>query len=393
MAIINRIGEFQGDLQAWRRDLHAHPEIAFEERRTAEVVARRLRSFGVDEVHTGIARTGVVGVLRAGSGERAIGLRADMDALPIEEDTGAPYTSTLPGKMHACGHDGHTTMLLGAARYLAETRNFDGTVYLIFQPAEEGAGGGRAMVEEGLLERFPAERVFGLHNWPGLPLGTFAMCKGPAMAAADTFEIRLRGQGCHAAMPHLGRDPVTAAAQLVQALQTFVAREVDPVEQIVVSVCRLRAGDTHNVIPETAELWGTVRVFKTELRDLAERRLGEIAAGIAGAMGIEAATTYRRGYPPTVNNEIEAALGADAAAEIVGEANVFRDPPPCMGAEDFAFMLERCPGAYIWMGAGREGANPTLHSPRFDFNDEALTIGASWWARLAERLLPREGTR
>jgi amidohydrolase len=388
MAIINRIGEFHDEMTAWRRDLHAHPEIAFEERRTAGVVAARLESFGLDEVHSGIARTGVVGVLRAGSGGRAIGLRADMDALPIHEASGRPYASTVPGKMHACGHDGHTTMLLGAARYLAETRNFDGTVYFIFQPAEENEGGGRVMVEEGLFERFPVEQVFGMHNWPRMPLGTFAMRPGPVMAAADRFAITLTGSGGHGAMPHACRDPLVAGAQIVSALQTIVSRQVDPVESAVVSVCQFHAGAIDNVIPQTATLSGTARSFLPEVRDLLERRIVEIGHGVAAALGIKAEAVFERGYPPTVNTEASTELAAGAAVDVVGAERVNREPPQVMGAEDFAFMLEKRPGAYVFIGNGGGPDAPMVHNPAYDFNDEALPLGASYWSRLVERLLP-----
>jgi amidohydrolase len=388
MAIINRIGDFQDEMTAWRHDLHAHPELGFEEVRTSALVADKLRAFGLDEVHTGIARTGVVGVLRAGSGGHAIGLRADMDALPIEEATSLSYASRHAGRMHACGHDGHTTMLLGAARYLAETRNFDGTIYFIFQPAEEMQAGGRVMLEEGLFEHFPAERVFGMHNWPRLPLGQFAMRPGPVMAAADRIEIRLRGDGGHGAMPHLARDPIVAGAQIVSALQTIVARNADPVDRAVVSITQFHAGTTDNVIPGTAMLGGTARSFTPEMRDLLERRVGEIARGIGQALGAEVACTYERGYPATVNSEAETEEAALAAAEIVGADQVDRAPAPVMGAEDFAFMLERRPGAYVFIGNGGGPDAPMVHNPDYNFNDEALPYGASYWARLAERLLP-----
>jgi amidohydrolase len=388
MAIINRIGDFHEEMTAWRRDLHAHPELGFEERRTAAFVASKLDSFGFDEVHTRIATTGVVGVLRAGSGSRAIGMRADMDALPIHETTGRPYASTVPGKMHACGHDGHTTMLLGAARYLAETRNFDGTVYFIFQPAEELEGGARVMVEEGLFERFPVPRVFGLHNWPRAPLGSFGMRHGPIMAAADRVEIRVTGQGGHGAMPHLCRDPLVAAAQIVVALQAIVGRNVDPVAQGVVSITQFHGGDADNVIPQTVTLRGTCRSFTAEVRDLLERRIDEIARGVAAAHQVAAEVVYTRGYPATVNTETEVALAAEAAVDVVGDDRVDPSVAPVMGAEDFAFMLEQKPGAYIFMGGGGDDNAPMLHSPDYDFNDEALPFGASYWARLVERLLP-----
>jgi amidohydrolase len=386
MAIINRIGEFHQDMAAWRRDFHAHPELGFEEHRTSSIVADKLKAFGVDEIHTGIAKTGVVGVVRAGGGSGAIGLRADMDALPIDEASGAPHASRTAGKMHACGHDGHTTMLLGAARYLAETRNFDGTVYLIFQPAEEMLGGGRVMLEEGLLERFPMSQLYGLHNWPKLPVGSFAVRPGPMMAAADRFTLTLRGQGGHGAMPELARDPVVAAAQIVLAMQTIVSRNIDPVKQAVVSVTQVHGGDAFNVIPQTTMIAGTCRSFAPEVRDLIERRITSIGHGVGDALQVEVDVAYERGYPPTVNSEAETALAAQAAAEVVGDERVDRATPPVMGAEDFSYMLEQRPGSYIFMGNGR--AEAPLHSPQYDFNDEALTVGASYWARLVERLLP-----
>jgi amidohydrolase len=388
--IVNRVAEYQDELTAWRRHLHERPELGFEEHGTAAFVAGKLRELGVDEVHAGVGRTGVVGVIRGAHDGRRIALRADMDALPIQEETGLPWSSKTTGRMHACGHDGHTAMLLGAARYLTETRNFAGTVYLIFQPAEEGGAGGRVMLQDGLLERFPAEQVFGLHNWPYAPTGTFAMCKGPAMAASDELTVELAGTGCHAAMPHLGRDPIVAASLLVQALQALVAREVDPIDNAVVSITRVAGGDAYNVVPERVELWGTIRTFREETRARLVRRVEEVVRGVALAQGLEGRIRVAEGYPATVNSAAEARAGADAAAEIVGEAKVERDPPPCLGSEDFAFMLQRRPGSYIWMGSGGEGAGGTqLHSPRYDFNDDALTYGVSYWVRLVERLLPK----
>jgi hippurate hydrolase len=388
MPIINRIADYKDDLTAWRRHLHMHPELAYEEVETAAFVAERLRAFGVDEVHEGIGKTGVVAVIRAGSSDRRIGLRADMDALPIQEATGVAHASTRPGKMHACGHDGHTTMLLGAARYLAETRNFDGTVYLVFQPAEEGRAGAKAMMEDGLFHRFPVADIYGLHNWPTMPIGTFAMCEGPAMAASDEFRIALRGRGCHAAMPHMGLDPVTVAAQIVIGLQTVISRETDPLDNAVLSVTQIHAGHTFNVVPEEASLVGTVRTFKAATRDRIERRMGEVATGIAGSFGLDAQLAYRRGYPPTVNHVREAAIGAEVAALVVGADKVDRKPTPVMGAEDFAYMLEAVPGSYIWMGSGNDEA-ALLHSPHYDFNDEALPLGVSYWAKLVETRLAR----
>ncbi|MDW8371967.1 MAG: M20 aminoacylase family protein [Geminicoccaceae bacterium] len=375
-------------MTAWRRHLHAHPELAYEEVETARFVAEKLRSFGVDEVHEGIAKTGVVGVLRGRGPGPSIGLRADMDALPIEERPNKPWSSKVPGKMHACGHDGHTTMLLGAARHLARSRSFSGTLYLIFQPAEEGFAGARAMIEEGLFERFPMERVFGLHNWPDLPAGEFGMRVGPAMAAADRFTILLEGLGCHGAMPHQGRDPIVAAAALVQGLQSIVSREVDPIDNAVISVTRIAAGDAYNVVPDRAELWGTVRTYKPETRDAIERRLREVTDGIAAAYRTTASVRYERGYPATVNSAEEVSLSAAVAAELVGPSKVHSDHPPCMGAEDFAFMLERKPGSYVWMGQGGGAEGRVCHSPFYDFNDEVLALGASYWVRLVEHLAP-----
>ena len=388
MAIVNRIAEFQEDMTAWRRDFHAHPELGFEETRTSGIVAEKLREFGFDEIHTGMAKTGVVGVLRSGDGTDTIGLRADMDALPIQETTGLSYASTAPGKMHACGHDGHTTMLLGAARYLAETRNFDGTVYFIFQPAEEGEGGGRHMVEEGLFEKFPMRHVYGMHNWPGRPVGSFAMRVGPIMAATDQFVIEFKGKGGHAAAPHFCKDPVVAGAHAVTAMQTIVSRSADPVDHGVVSVTQFHGGDALNVIPETAMIAGTARCFTPAMRSLIEKRISDIAKHVAATHEIGAEIDYRRGYPPTVNSEAETDLAADVAAEVAGEDKVDRATPPVMGGEDFAYMLEQRPGSYIFVGNGGDGDTPMLHNPNYNFNDETLPHGASYWARLVERLLP-----
>jgi len=389
MPIINRIADYKPELTAWRRHLHMHPELAYEEVETAAFVADKLREVGVDEVHEGIGKTGVVAVIRAGTSDRRIGLRADMDALPIQEATGAPHASIRPGKMHACGHDGHTTMLLGAAKYLAETRNFDGTVYLVFQPAEEGRAGAKAMMDDGLFERFPVADIYGLHNWPAMPTGTFAMCEGPAMAASDEFRITVKGRGCHAAMPHMGLDPVVVSAQIVMGLQCIVSRETDPLDNAVLSVTQIHTGHTFNVVPEEALIVGTVRTFKRDTRDRLQARLAEVATGIAKSFGLEAGVQYRRGYPPTVNHAREAAIGAAAAALVVGDDRVERNPAPVMGAEDFAFMLEAVPGSYIWMGSG-EGETPALlHSQYYDFNDEALPLGVSYWAKLVETRLAR----
>jgi amidohydrolase len=386
MPIVNRVAAFHEDMTAWRRRIHAHPETAFEEHRTAEFVASKLAEFGI-EVHRGLAGTGVVGTLKAGAGKRSIGLRADMDALRIHEANGFEHRSTNEGKMHACGHDGHTTMLLGAARYLAETRRFDGTVHFIFQPAEEGEGGGRAMVEQGLFETFPVEAVYGMHNWPGLPVGRFAVRPGPMMASGDTFEITVTGKGAHAAMPHQGIDPIVVGAEIVGALQTIASRQASPLDSVVVSVAQFHAGHAHNVIPPQAVLTGTARSFKPALRDMLEESVRRIAEGIATAHGANAIVIYDRRYPATINSERETEIAAAAMAEVAGPDNVERDLPPTMGSEDFAFMLQARPGAYVWIGNGGDGNGPGLHHPAYDFNDEILPLGASYWARLVERTL------
>ena len=393
MPIVNRIAAFHDDMVAWRRDLHAHPETAFEEVRTADFVAAKLADWGI-EVHRGLATTGVVGVLRGrGESDRAIGLRADMDALHIQELNDFAHRSTVEGKMHACGHDGHTTMLLGAARYLAETRNFDGTVCLIFQPAEENEGGGRVMVEEGLFEQFPVEQVFGLHNMPGRSVGEIAMRTGPAMAAFDIFEATITGQGAHAAMPHRGIDPVLVAAHAVTALQSIASRMIDPLHPVVVTVTQVHAGDTWNVIPEQAVLRGTARSFGREVRDRVEAEVIRLIASVAETFGATAETRYERRYPAVVNTNDATALAAQVAAEVVGAENIETDAPPLMGSEDFAYMLEAKPGCYIWLGNGLEGGpgGCYVHNPRYDFNDEAAVVGASYWARLVETALPLAG--
>ncbi|WP_144186821.1 M20 aminoacylase family protein [Elioraea rosea] len=391
MPIHNRIAEFHPDMTEWRRDIHAHPELAFEEKRTAALVAEKLKAFGVDEIHTGIAKTGVVGVIRGSEpGAGAIGLRADMDALPILEETGKPYASTNPGVMHACGHDGHTTMLLGAARYLAETRNFAGTVYLFFQPAEEFGGGAEVMIKEGLFDRFPADRVFGLHNWPGIPAGTFAWRNGPVMAAVGGIDIAITGKGAHGAMPNQGIDPVLIGAHVITALQGIVSRNLDPVDSGVVSITWLEGGFAYNVIPETVKLRGTARWFTREAGDLIEKRVIETAEGIARAFGATAEVQFRRAYPATVNEVESTALARAAAIAVQGEQRVAEMPRPTMGGEDFAFMLEKKPGAYLMLGGGRGGDDASVHHPKFDFNDEILPVGASWFATLAEQLLPRK---
>jgi hippurate hydrolase len=378
------------EIVRWRRHLHAHPECAFGEHQTSAFVAERLAAFGV-QVDRGLAGTGVVGTLTTGNGP-SIGLRADMDALPITEANTFEHRSRAPGRMHACGHDGHTVMLLAAARYLAETRRFSGTVHFIFQPAEENEGGGRVMIEQGLFERFPVRAVYGMHNWPGVEQGRFAVRAGPMMAAFDLFEIALVGRGAHAAMPHLGDDPTVAAAAVVMALQTVASRNVDPLDAAVVSVTQMQGGDTWNVIPDRTVLRGTARSLKAEVRDRVEAGIRRIADGVARAHGCRAEVRYERRYPPTVNDVGESERAALAAAEIVGADNVLRDLPPTMGAEDFAYRLEQKPGCYVWIGNGLTSDDPIdggggLHHPRYDFNDRILAIGASYWARLTERVL------
>lgn len=388
MPVHNRIAAFHAEMTSWRRDFHAHPELAFQEERTSRIVAEKLKSFGVDEVHTGIAKTGVVGVIRGvRPGQRAIGLRADMDALPIHEETGLPHASTRPGVMHACGHDGHTAMLLGAAKYLAETRNFAGTVYVIFQPAEEMLGGAKVMIDEGLFERFPIAHVFALHNWPRAPFGLFLWRNGPVMAAVAGIDILIRGKGAHGAMPNLGVDPVLAAAHVITALQGIVSRNLEPTDAGVVSITWLEGGDAHNVIPETVRLRGTARWFTPETGELIERRVAETAQHVAAAFGATAEVTFERAYPATVNDPHATTLAREAAVAVQGEAQVMEAPRPSMGGEDFAFMLEKVPGSYLLLGTARTDDDPVVHHPKYDFNDEALPIGASWYASLAERIL------
>ena len=387
MPIINRIAEYQDEMIAWRRHIHKHPETAFEEHQTSDYVALRLHKFGID-VHRGLAGTGVVGTLKGGKGDGpAIGLRADMDALDIEEKNDIDYKSENPGKMHACGHDGHSTMLLGAAKYLSETKNFAGTVHFIFQPAEENEGGGRVMIEEGLFEKFPVESVYGMHNMPGIPVGEFAIRSGPIMASFDIFEITLTGTGTHAALPQLGRDAVVAASQLVTALQTIASRTVSPFDAAVVSVTQIHTGDTWNVIPEEAVIRGTTRAFKEEIQTHMETEIRRIADGIAATFGVTAQVHYERRYPPTINDAAETDLTAGIAREIAGNDMVSLDKDPMMGAEDFAFMLNEKPGAYMWIGNGPRDGGCMLHNPHYDFNDEVLPLGASYWAKLVETRL------
>jgi amidohydrolase len=388
MPIVNRVAEFQPDIQAWRRDIHEHPELLYEVHRTAALVAERLREFGCDEVVTGIGRTGVVGVIKgnrpAGNGDiKVIGLRADMDALPIEEATGLPYASKTRGHMHACGHDGHTAMLLGAARYLAETRNFAGNAVVIFQPAEEGGAGAVAMLEDGLMDRFGIEQVYGMHNGPGIPVGSFALRPGPIMAGGDGVAIRIEGLGGHAARPHRCIDSVLVGAQLITALQSIVARSVDPLDSAVVSICEFHAGNARNVIPQTALLTGTVRTLNSEVRKMVERRVHEVVAGVAQATGAKIDLTYSRGYPVTFNHAGQTDVAIRAARDIAGDANV-QEMAPLMAGEDFSYMLEQRPGALIFCGNGDSAG---LHHPAYNFNDEALVYGTSYWIKLVENTL------
>lgn len=378
-------------MQQWRRDLHAHPETAFEETRTASKIADLLNAWGL-EVHTGIAGTGVVGVLRGaiegGASSPSIGFRADMDALHLIEKTELDYRSTHPGKMHACGHDGHVAMLLGAAQLLAKKRNFRGVINFIFQPAEENEGGGRRMVEDGLFERFPCDSVWAVHNWPELPLGHAAVRPGPMMAAFDRFEIKVQGKGGHGAMPHLTVDPIVIAAQIVGALQTIVSRQIPASEAAVVSVTRINAGHTDNVIPDACILGGTVRTFSTSVQDRVKAAMETIACSIAHAQGGQAQLTYAYGYPATINAPHEAQIAAAAAASVLGADKVLCDLPPSMAGEDFAFMLAERPGAYLWLGQNRGPGDAMVHSPHYDFNDALLALGAGYWLALAGRLLP-----
>lgn len=387
MPVINSIAAVADEIAEWRQHLHRHPELAFEEHTTAAYIADKLSSFGVDEIVTGLGKTGVVGVIRGRSvaSGKVVGLRADIDALPIHEASGVAHASTTAGKMHACGHDGHTAMLLGAARHLAETRQFDGTAVVIFQPAEEEGGGGRAMCEEGLMARFGIQQVFGMHNMPGLPLGHFAIRSGAIMAAADSFDITVEGKGGHAARPHACIDPVVAMAQLVVALQTIASRTVDPLDSVVVSVCEVKAGHTYNVIPQTVTLKGTVRTLAKETRDVAEERIRAICDGIGKATGTAIILDYKRGYPVTINSVAETDFAVRVAQHVAGTDNVVTDLAPLMGAEDFSFMLEERPGAYIMVGNGDTAG---VHHPAYDFNDQAIPTGASYWVKIAEMAMP-----
>jgi amidohydrolase len=386
MPIPSAVQDLVPDAQTWRRDIHQNPELLYDVERTAKYVADRLTAFGCDEVKTAIGRTGVVGVIRGANGgrARAIALRADMDALPIEEATNLPYRSRIPGKMHACGHDGHTAMLLGAARRLAETRNFAGNAVVIFQPAEEGGGGAKAMLDDGLMDRFGVEEVYGMHNWPSLPVGSFMLRKGALMAAADEITITIEGRGGHAAMPHQSVDPVVLGAQIVLALQTIASRNVDPLDACVVSVTQFHAGATNNVIPQSAWLNGTTRTLKPGTRDMVERRIREIAAGLASAAGAEARVEYRRNYPATVNHPAQTDFATKVARKVAGDSQVDSNAAPVMGAEDFSFMLEARPGAFIFLG---NGDSAKLHHPAYDFNAAALPYGMSYWVELVETAL------
>jgi amidohydrolase len=384
--VIECIAGFQDDLTSWRRDIHAHPELGFQEQRTSDLVAKKLAEFGC-EVFRGIGRTGVVGRLQAATSPRSIGLRADMDALPIQEATNLPYRSRHDGRMHACGHDGHTTMLLGAARYLAETRNFDGTVHFIFQPAEEGLGGGEAMVKDGLFDRFPCDAIFGMHNRPGLAIGKFQIRTGPMMAGGAYFDITVTGRGAHGARPEVGIDPVIMASHITTALQTVVSRNVRPLDTAVLSVTQIHTGDAYNVIPEQAFIRGTVRAFSSDTMMLIEQNMARIASGVAGGFGGTAELDFRLIFPPLVNDAAETEFIADAAAELVGDDNVNRNGNLVMASEDFSYMLDRRPGAYIQIGNGDKAGGCEVHNPGYDFNDAALPLGASLFARLAERKL------
>lgn len=387
MKVIEKIEAYASEMSAWRRDIHAHPEIAFEEHRTARIVAEKLESFGI-EVTRGIAGTGVVGTLKRGRGNRAIGLRADLDALPIQEANEFAHKSTNPGTMHACGHDGHTCMLLGAAKYLAEDSDFEGTVQFIFQPAEENEGGGRAMIEDGLFENFPVESVFGMHNIPGLPVGTFAIRPGPMMAAFDIFKVKIVGRGGHAAMPQFTVDPIIVGANIVNAFQTIISRFIDPQEPAVISITQFHGGDAYNVIPNEIEISGCTRCFSPKVQSLMENKMKEISDEICKAYGASCEYFYERRYPPTINSKLEAEIAGEVATSIVGPERVNLNPKPAMGSEDFAYMLQEKPGSYIWIGNGDGEGSCMVHNPGYDFNDNILSLGATYWVRLAEKLLP-----
>ncbi len=388
MPIVNRVADLHPDITAWRRNIHEHPELLYDVHRTAAFVADRLREFGCDEVVTGMGKTGVVGVIKgkkpAGNGEiKVIGLRADMDALPIQEATDLPYASKTPGKMHACGHDGHTAMLLGAARYLAETRNFAGDAVMIFQPAEEGGAGAKAMIKDGLMDRFKIEKVYGMHNGPGIPVGSFAIRPGPIMASTASIDIGIEGYGGHAARPHKCVDSVMVGVQLIQALHQIVSRNVDPLDSAVISICEFHAGDARNVIPQTAHLAGTVRTLTPEVSELIEKRVREVCAGVAQITGAGIALTYEHGYPVTVNHPVQTDTAIRIATDVAGDGHV-HETPPLMGAEDFSYMLQARPGAFIFCGNGDSAG---LHHPAYNFNDDAILYGTSFWIKLVENTL------
>jgi hippurate hydrolase len=387
MPIVNRVADLQTEITGWRHDLHAHPELLYDVHRTAASVADKLKAFGCDEVVAGIGRTGVVGVIRGrkSASGKTIGLRADMDALPIEEASDLPYKSTVPGKMHACGHDGHTAMLLGAARYLAETRNFDGTAVVIFQPAEEGGAGAKAMLDDGMIQRFGIGEFYGMHNYPGMPVGEFGIRAGPTMASADFVTIDIEGVGSHAARPHMGIDAVLVGAQIINNIQSIVSRNVDPLKSAVVSICMFQAGNTDNVLPQTVRLRGTARALDAGVRDMLEKKLHQVVEGTAMAYGAKAKLDYRRNYPVLVNHEKETDFAASVASQIAGGDRVNPDLPPMMGAEDFSFMLNEKPGAFIWIGNGDSAG---LHHPSYNFNDDAIPFGTSYWVKLVETALP-----
>ena len=397
MKIPDSISAIVGPIRAIRRDIHAHPELKFEENRTAEIVSSALRGFGIDEIHTGLGKTGVVGILRGRPGSKMLGLRADMDALPMTELNAFEHKSQYAGKMHACGHDGHTATLLAAAKIMSADRDFAGSVAFIFQPAEEGGGGARAMIADGLFDRFPCDAIFAIHNWPGLRVGEFGLNPGAMMASSNEFEITVCGKGAHAAMPHLGVDPVLIASHLIQAFQSLVSRETKPIDATVVSVTQINAGEATNVIPDTCVMKGTVRTFSAQALDTIERGMARICKQLPLAFNAHADFSFLRNYPPTINHAKEAMLAADVAAEIVGESMVQRHVEPTMGAEDFAYMLQEKPGAYIFLGNGDtsgphrsagHGLGPcTLHNPSYDFNDDLIPIGATFWQLLAKRFL------
>lgn len=381
---MSTINQLKLDMITWRHHVHAHPETAFEETNTTKFIIEKLKSFGINELYTEFAPTGVVGIIKGNKDGRWIALRADIDALDIIEENKISYCSTIPGKMHACGHDGHTATLLGTAKYLSEHRDFAGTVVVIFQPAEENEGGARVMVENGLFERFPIEAVYGIHNQPNMKLNHFYVTHGPMMASYDVFEIKITGVGAHAAAPHLSKDTILTATQIVNGLQSIVSRNVDPLSSLVVSVTQIHSGDTWNVIPQQAVIRGTVRTFDAQVQDMAENRIKQIATGIASTFEAKAEVDYQRRYPATINHAKQAEIAIKAAQNVVGETNVIIDPTPSMGAEDFAFMLKKIPGAYVWLGAG-QGAN--LHNPAYNFNDEVLTTGVEYFIEIVKQEL------